>query len=281
MTPLLSIIVPLYNKAPYIKTTLDSILSQGYNDMEIIVVNDGSTDDGAAIVKQIEDPRLKLISQPNKGVSAARNAGIAEATGRWIYLLDGDDMMMPGALMEVIPLLKLEKYDVIVTSYANSHNGIVKPAKRHLKEGLLSAPFFNKFIGRFYYVTGSIFVKGETAKKILFDTTLRRYEDDPVYCRWLMSGKVYFLPIAMMCYNHEGNSASLINPNKFESDYLAHLIFMPGKFWYNATMGQHLVEAYKSYPSQREALKSRYGMRAQFYRYLALLRNLMASFISL
>lgn len=280
MVPLLSIVVPLYNKAPFIKATLESILCQGAEDFEVIVVNDGSTDGGEDVVNQIVDSRIRLISQPNRGVSAARNLGIAQSRGEWIYLLDGDDLMMPNALKEVIPLLKSGESDVIITSYAHSRNGMIAPAKPRMKAGSLRAPLLNKFIGRFKYVTGSIFVKSNIAKKFKFDTALRRYEDDQVYCQWFMSGSVYFCPIVMMCYNHEGNSASLINQDNFESDYLAHLIFLPGKFWYNANMGKHMLEAYRIYPNHRAELNKRYGLRQQFYRCFAILSAIILSLLS-
>lgn len=90
-TPIISIIIPLYNKGNYIRRTLDSVLAQTFADFEVIVVNDGSTDKGPEVVRQYRDPRIKLIDQVNAGVSAARNRGIKEANCDWIAFLDADD----------------------------------------------------------------------------------------------------------------------------------------------------------------------------------------------
>lgn len=93
-----SIIVALYNKAQYIEETIASALAQSFTDFEIIVVDDGSKDDGADRVAAVADPRVRLIRQPNGGVSVARNHGIEHARGEWIAFLDADDMWRPNYL---------------------------------------------------------------------------------------------------------------------------------------------------------------------------------------
>lgn len=88
---MISVIIPLYNKASQIGKTLKGVLNQTYQDFEIIIVNDGSTDKSVGEVNKIDDPRIRLINQPNAGVSAARNRGIKEAHGEFIAFLDADD----------------------------------------------------------------------------------------------------------------------------------------------------------------------------------------------
>jgi glycosyltransferase involved in cell wall biosynthesis len=96
-----SVVIPLFNKAPYLQRALDSIYAQAFPPREIIVVNDGSTDGGERIAKAQSDPRLIVIDQPNRGVSAARNAGIKVATQPFIAFLDADDRWMPGYLVHM------------------------------------------------------------------------------------------------------------------------------------------------------------------------------------
>ena len=94
--PKYSVVIPIYNSHPYIRTTLNSVLAQTIDDFEIIVVDDGSPcPDGANIVRSYADPRVRLIVQDNMGLPGARNRGIAEAKGDYIALLDGDDQWYP------------------------------------------------------------------------------------------------------------------------------------------------------------------------------------------
>ncbi|MDD2799760.1 MAG: glycosyltransferase family A protein [Bacteroidales bacterium] len=91
-----SIIIPLYNKAHTIKRTLDSVLNQTFTNYEIIIINDGSTDNSVSFIKSnFNDARIRIIEQENKGVSGARNRGISEAKNEYIAFLDGDDEWLP------------------------------------------------------------------------------------------------------------------------------------------------------------------------------------------
>ena len=96
--PNASIIIPVYNGAAYVGRAIDSVLRQTEPDLELIVVDDGSTDTTRDVVGAVSDPRLTLISQANAGPSAARNAGIAASTSPWVGFLDADDWWLPEKL---------------------------------------------------------------------------------------------------------------------------------------------------------------------------------------
>ena len=122
---LISVVIPLYNKATTIAKALDSVLSQTYQDFEVIVVDDGSTDDGVAVVEQYTDSRIRLIRQANAGVSAARNKGIAEARGEYVAFLDADDEWMPEFLAEIVALQKVfPECRAQATSYVINTRGV-------------------------------------------------------------------------------------------------------------------------------------------------------------
>lgn len=121
---MISVIIPLYNKKDSIATALNSILAQTYQDFEVVVVDDGSTDDGAAIVEQYTDSRIRLIRQANAGVSAARNKGIAEAKGEYVAFLDADDEWMPEFLAEIVALQQeFPECKAQATTYVQCQNG--------------------------------------------------------------------------------------------------------------------------------------------------------------
>ena len=101
-----SIVIPLYNKELSIENTIRSVLNQRFQDFEILVVNDGSTDNSVNAVEKINDARIRLINQTNQGVSAARNRGITEAEFEWITFLDGDDLWLENHLTEVIKMIE-------------------------------------------------------------------------------------------------------------------------------------------------------------------------------
>ena len=115
---MISVVIPLYNKEKQIANTLRSVFAQTYTDYEIIVVNDGSTDNSVAVVESLNDPLIRLIHQKNAGVSAARNRGIEEARGEYIALLDGDDEWKPKYLETIFNLIKkYHECDVFATNY--------------------------------------------------------------------------------------------------------------------------------------------------------------------
>ncbi len=105
-TPVFSVVIPLYNKEKYIGKTLESVLLQDFTDFEVVLVDDGSTDNGSDIAKGFDDPRIRILRQENLGVSSARNRGIREAKGDFIAFLDADDEWMENKLQTHLTCFK-------------------------------------------------------------------------------------------------------------------------------------------------------------------------------
>lgn len=121
---MISVIIPLYNKGELVARALDSILAQDFVDYEVIVVDDGSTDGSVEVVSRyfplLPDGRLRVVSQRNAGVGAARNRGIAEAKGAFVTFLDADDEWRPGHLAALVALAsRYPQCEVIATNYDN------------------------------------------------------------------------------------------------------------------------------------------------------------------
>ena len=93
--PVVSIVMPAYNAERWIANAIDSVLGQTYSDWELLVVDDGSSDDTEAVVRGYDDPRISLISQANRGPYHSRNTGLKQARGKYIALLDADDWYEP------------------------------------------------------------------------------------------------------------------------------------------------------------------------------------------
>ena len=103
--PLVSIIVPCYNAEPYVSATLESALAQTWTNKEIILINDGSTDNSLAVARRFESRGVRVLDQPNRGASAARNAGLRAARGEFVQYLDADDLLAPDKIAQQLPLL--------------------------------------------------------------------------------------------------------------------------------------------------------------------------------
>lgn len=113
-----SVVMPLYNKAAYVTHAIQSVLNQSFTDFEVIVIDDGSSDGGADLVRAFHDPRIRVVQQANAGVSAARNRGIALAHGEWVALLDADDCHHPQYLETMLAVLqRYPEADMAASTY--------------------------------------------------------------------------------------------------------------------------------------------------------------------
>jgi len=104
-TPVVSVVIPLFNKREYVLRAIGSVLGQSWQDLELLVIDDGSTDEGGELVAAVRDPRLRLIRQPNGGPGAARNRGIKEASAPLVAFLDADDEWAKDHLEQAIKAL--------------------------------------------------------------------------------------------------------------------------------------------------------------------------------
>jgi glycosyltransferase involved in cell wall biosynthesis len=122
--PFFSVVIPLYNKESYVQKTIKSVLEQSFQDFEIVIVDDGSTDSSVNIIQTINDSRIRIIKQKNAGVSVARNTGIKEANADYIAFLDSDDVWLPELLFTIFNLiLKYKNVGLYATAYKMSSNG--------------------------------------------------------------------------------------------------------------------------------------------------------------
>jgi len=116
-----SVVIPLFNKEQSIRNTVQSALAQTFVDFELIVVNDGSTDNSVEVVKEFDDPRIRIIDKLNGGVSSARNVGVANANFPWIAFLDADDIWEPFHLITLsLQIRRFPRDKVFCTSFRRS-----------------------------------------------------------------------------------------------------------------------------------------------------------------
>lgn len=128
MNPLISIIVPTYNVEKYIRTCIESILAQTYRNIEVIIVNDGSTDQSLAVISDLicSHHNIKVINQKNQGLSVARNTGIDVATGKYITFVDADDKIMPGFVSSLYQIADKTGADIVRGSFRDFNGNIPK-----------------------------------------------------------------------------------------------------------------------------------------------------------
>lgn len=137
--PLVSVVIPCYNQGKYLIETVNSVLASSYKPLELILVNDGSTDNSLEIIQKLEAnyPEIRSIDQPNSGVAKARNTGISAATGKYILPLDGDDLISEDYIqkavdaMEANPEVKVAYCQAVKFNESGQKPWKLKPFSRH------------------------------------------------------------------------------------------------------------------------------------------------------
>jgi len=198
MSPLFSVVIPLYNKANEISTTLVSALTQTFQEFEIIILNDGSTDASLAEVEQIKDARIQIFTTENKGVSQARNFGITKAKAPLIAFLDADDLWHPHHLEDLKQLC--ERYPncgMYCKAYEKSYFGKHTVIARFNQlsdgfEGIVPDYFENSLIDAIAWTSAIAIPKVMFLNYGDFDSDLRSVQDTDVWMRFALKAPVAF-----------------------------------------------------------------------------------------
>lgn len=216
-----SVVIPLYNKEQSIANTLLSVIKQSYQNFEIVVINDGSTDNSVDAIKTINDERIRLINQKNQGVSAARNRGIKEASYEWIAFLDGDDLWECNHLEEIVKMMKVfPENKVYVTSFEFSDKR--KMFKHERKSKIFKIDnYFKEAMKENLLWTSVVVLHCDCIRKVgCFNINLNRGEDLDLWMRLAKEFNIIKSQEITAIYNlQDSNSLT-----KFKSNYNKSLL---------------------------------------------------------
>ena len=145
-----SVIVPLYNQEKYIKRCILSICKQSYNNIEVIIVNDGSTDKSLEIVEKIckQDSRVIVHNQINSGVSIARKTGIQKASGKYIIFVDSDDYLLPNAIIRLLSTIERTNTSMVICSHKRAYGPFLKTRHYNLPKNHII--YHNELMNKYY-----------------------------------------------------------------------------------------------------------------------------------
>ncbi len=211
----LSVIIPLYNKEKYIAATITSVLHQSFVDFEVVVINDGSTDNSRLIVEGISDTRVRLIDKLNEGVSATRNRGVLEAKGEYVMFLDADDVLLPNAFSEFERMMQESKgCDVLVASFMEKDESGNTVKKCICENGIMMYPMRSYWEKDFFPRMGNTFIKNSAIRSIgLMRTDLTLYEDMEWIIRLLRTCSVFSSDRVLLEYRRCRGGLSFKTPS--------------------------------------------------------------------
>jgi glycosyltransferase involved in cell wall biosynthesis len=214
--PLVSVIIPTYNRAYVVKRTIDSILNQTFPDFEIIVVDDGSKDDTKEVINSYIDNRIKYIYKSNGGVSSARNVGLKNATGGFICFLDSDDFW-PENFLQVMSD-KLTANSEYCAAYCMRtrlfEDGSMQPS--YQKEFFASGQITELLFQKTFIQTSTLCFKKNVLDGLYFDETLTNGEDVDMWLKVSIRTKFLFVPDIQIIYSQQSseNKFSVRNCNR-------------------------------------------------------------------
>lgn len=223
--PLVSVIIPTYNRGWIIKEAVDSVLSQDFLGFEIIVVDDGSTDNTQDILSAYKND-IKVLKHNNQGVSAARNRGIALASGRFIAFLDSDDLWMPNKLSMQVDFLNINKEALICQTEEIwiRKNVRVNQKKRHKK---LSGMIFEPSLCLCMVSPSAVMIKRELFEAVgLFDESLPACEDYDLWLRISSGYPVYLIdtPLTIKRGGHDDQLSQAPGLDKYRIQAIKKII---------------------------------------------------------
>lgn len=248
--PTISVIIPAFNAEQTILATIKSVQQQTFSDFELIVINDGSTDQTLDLLKTIEEPRLKIFSHDNAGLPVARNRGIAHATGEFITFIDADDLWTPDKLeLQLIALKKQPKAGVAYswTNFLDEDGEFFHEGDPIWFEGDVYA---HLLVWNFIASGSNPLIRREAIESIgEFDPTLRSCEDWDFWLRLAARWQFVVVPKPQILYRLSSGTMS----SKIKVMEEAHLTV--------------IERAFQSIPTELKPLKSQ--ILANIYQFLA------------
>lgn len=252
--PLISIVVPLYNKEQYICHTLQSVLSQNFVDYEILVVDDGSTDKSLDQAKTVKSDRIKFFSKTNGGSASARNFGIRNALGRWIMILDADDELLPGILQHFADLIQAHpNCHFFCGTHQLKIGDKLIPYSNKYREGVLKNNFRAWSTKRFMPVAGSCVILRSLLLAYPFREDLHRYEDAESLFGIMRNARIWTTMRPAMIYNRNTNNASKTCSDIAE-DFIGHLSLEGKSLWEQYAIWRLYRQGLKLYPKDMKRL---------------------------
>jgi len=229
MQPFFSVVIPLYNKERHIQNTIESVLGQSYDNFEIIVVNDGSTDSSASIVSSLDSTKIKLITIDNQGVSFARNYGVGKSKADYIAFLDADDYWHSEYLETIKKAINLFPKEAIYSCaiQIKTEQNLYSASYKHLpvNELITNINYFEGSIDHSLLHCSSLVIKKSTFLDIgQFDVRLRTGEDTDFWIRLGLKYPIVFTNSILITHRYVHDGLSNSNRKSYRSvDYSKYL----------------------------------------------------------
>lgn len=210
-SPLVSIIIPTFNGRPWIRDAIDSALAQSYPYTEVIVVDDGSTDGTDDLLLETYGVRIRYHRQENRGLSGARNAGIALARGRYVQFLDADDLLLPRKIEQQVEALESHaRYTVAYCDFAFIQGATVTPIESGFRDRYVSGDAWAALLNDNFIVVHAALARLADVRAVGgFDEGLRASEDYDLWLRLADRGRTFLhTPGVLVLYRRTGSSMS-------------------------------------------------------------------------